>query len=196
MNILLRQAQPSDAPAIQAIYAPFVQDTAVSFELVPPTVEEIAARIAHIQATHAWIVIECQGKLAGYAYGSAHRTREAYRWATEVSVYLDPDFQGKGLGKTLYESLFEILRRMGYRRALAGIALPNARSIALHAHLGFVHIGVFPRIGFKFAQWWDTCWMELELGEGDEAPKAIRRPSELRAEEWEKAWQAGLDLLA
>ena len=119
-----------DAEAIAAIYAPYVADTVISFEDVPPTAAEMAARIERLTKTHAWVVAEHGGELLGYAYGCPHRERAAYRWATEVSVYVDPRHQRRGAGRALYEALFGLLADQGYRIGLAGIALPNDASVA------------------------------------------------------------------
>ena len=105
--MLIRPANPArDAEAIANIYAPYVADTVISFEYVPPTAAEMAARIERLTETHAWLVAEDAGEVLGYAYGCPHRERAAYRWATEVSVYVDPRHQRRGAGRRLYESLF------------------------------------------------------------------------------------------
>ena len=152
-----------DAAAVAAIYAPFVDDTVISFEDVAPTAAEIAARIERLTDTHAWLVADDDGEILGYAYGCPHRERAAYRWATEVSVYVDPRHQRRGAGRALYSSLMSALAERGYRIALAGIALPNDASVGLHEACGFKLVGVYPRIGFKQDSWWDVGWWQLEL---------------------------------
>ena len=167
MNI--RHAHPArDADAIANIYAPYVTDTVISFEDVPPTPAEMAARIERLAKTHAWLVAEDGGEILGYAYGCPHRERAAYQWATEVSVYVDPRQHRRGAGRALYEALFARLGERGYRLALAGIALPNDASIGLHEACGFEPVGVYRRIGFKQGKWWDVGWWQLDLGAGDE----------------------------
>ncbi len=152
-----------DAAAIAAIYAPFVDDTVISFEDVAPTAAEMAARIERLTDTHAWLLADDGGEILGYAYGCPHRERAAYRWATEVSVYVDPRHERRGAGRALYSSLLSALAERGYRIALAGIALPNDASVGLHEACGFTLVGVYPRIGFKHGAWWDVGWWQLEL---------------------------------
>ena len=156
-----------DADAISAIYAPFVTDTVVSFEDVPPTADELAARIERLTPAHPWLVAEDAGEILGYAYAYPHRERAAYRWATEVTVYVDPRHHRRGAGRALYGALFDALAERGYRIALAVIALPNDASVGLHEACGFKLVGVYRGIGFKFGKWWDVGWWQLELGSED-----------------------------
>jgi L-amino acid N-acyltransferase YncA len=152
-----------DADAIAAIYALYVADTVISFEDVPPTATEMAARIERLTKTHAWVVTEHGGEILGYAYGCPHRERAAYRWATEVSVYVHPRHQRRGAGRALYEALFGLLANQGYRIGLAGIALPNDASVRLHEACGFEPVGVYRGIGFKHGTWWDVGWWQRDL---------------------------------
>jgi L-amino acid N-acyltransferase YncA len=154
-----------DAEAIAAIYAPFVTDTAVSFEDEPPTADQMARRIEQLTRTHPWLVAEDGGEILGYAYACPHRERAAYRWATEVTVYVDPRHHRRGAGRTLYEALLAALAEWGYRTALAVIALPNDASVGLHEACGFKPVGVLKRIGFKFDRWWDVGWWQLDLAD-------------------------------
>lgn len=175
--VSIRLASSDDAPALLEIYAPFVSDTAVSFETQPPTPAEFARRISGVLAQFPWLVAETsQGQLLGYAYATPHREREAYQWCTEVSVYLAPQARGRGLGKRLYQELFALLQKQGYYNAYAGITLPNPASVGLHEALGFVSLGVFPRIGYKHGAWHDVGWWRLELAphpDSPEPPKAL-----------------------
>ena len=164
-----------DAEAIAAIYAPFVTDTAVSFEDVPPTADEMATRIEQLTRTHPWLVAEDGGEVLGYAYACPHRERAAYRWATEVTVYVDPRHHRRGAGRALYEALLAALAERGYRSALAVIGLPNDASVGLHEACGFKPVGVLKRIGFKFDRWWDVGWWQLELVD-DEPREPGRKP--------------------
>ena len=153
MTYKVRVATPADASAIQAIYAPMVLDTVISFELTPPTVGEMAARIAATLPTYPYLVAEVEGNVVGYAYASEHRAREAYRWSVDVTVYVDPTVHRKGVGRALYQQLLPVLEKQGFHAAYAGIALPNAGSIGLHEALGFTPIGTYPEVGFKHGQW-------------------------------------------
>jgi phosphinothricin acetyltransferase len=164
----IRTATVADAAALLAIYAPFVERTAVSFETVVPTIEEFAARIDKANSRWAWLVAEREHALLGYAYGSAHRERAAYRWSVETSAYVDPRFQRQGVGRGLYLALFDALASKGYCNAFAGATLPNDASIALHRSVGFEPIGVFRSIGRKFGVWHDVAWMQRPLGDGGE----------------------------
>ena len=151
-----------DAEAIAAIYAPFVTDTVISFEDVPPTAAEMAARIERLTSTHAWLVAEDAGEILGYAYACPHRERAAYRWAAEVTVYVDPRHQRRGAGRALYEALLERLAELEYRIALAVIALPTTRASGSTRRAGSRSFGVYRRIGFKLDAWWDVGWWQLE----------------------------------
>ncbi|MEU8222744.1 N-acetyltransferase family protein [Kribbella sp. NPDC048915] len=159
----VREATAADAAACAAIYAPYVQGTAITFELEPPTVEEMAERIANAQATHAWLVLEDEGAVVGYAYGGPMKPRPAYRWSCEVSVYVAPGHHGTGAGRKLYSALFERLSERGFRTAVAGITLPNPASEALHKSLGFEPIGRYRNIGWKLDSWHDVAWSQRAL---------------------------------
>jgi phosphinothricin acetyltransferase len=161
---MIRDADPRrDAAACAAIYAPYVRESAVSFEERAPDAAELARRIERCAATHAWLVAELDGRIAGYAYGTRHRERAAYRWAADVAVYVDPAHQRRGLGRQLYESLFARLRARGFHVACAGITLPNDASVRLHEALGFEPVGVFHGIGWKAGAWRDVGWWQLRL---------------------------------
>ena len=166
----LRRATERDAAGCVAIYAPVVETTAISFEEIAPSVDEMASRISESGARWPWLVAERQGMILGYAYATEHRTRSAYRWSTDVSVYLHSEARGQGLGTALYRSLFQILESQGFHRAHAGIALPNAASVALHRSTGFEHVGVYREVGFKFGRWHDVSWWARELTSGSTSP--------------------------
>ena len=163
--MLIRPADPErDAAPCAAIYAPYVAGSAVSFEDEPPEAKDLAARMARITATHPWLVAETEaGEVAGYAYGTAHRDRAAYRWAADVAVYVAGDHQRRGVGTRLYGELLSRLSRQGIRTAVAGITLPNPGSVALHESFGFQPVGVYRRIGWKAGAWRDVGWWQLEL---------------------------------
>lgn len=166
---VVRDATPADARACAAIYAPYVTATATTFESDPPDESEMAARIAAARRAHAWLVLTVDDVVVGYAYAGPHKARPAYRWAAEVSVYLDPARTGRGGGRLLYQALLERLRRRGYRTATATMVLPNPASAALHAALGFEQVGLYRRIGHKLGAWHDTAVFQLDLG-GDDPP--------------------------
>jgi phosphinothricin acetyltransferase len=159
----IRSAEVRDAPAIQAIYRHFVETTAVSFELEAPDVGEISRRITAAVEGWGWLVAEVDGALAGYAYGTAHRPREAYRYSVEVSAYLDAAYHRRGIARALYEALFPQLVARDYRNAYAGVTLPNDASMGFHQSLGFKFIGVFPEVGRKFDAWHDVAWLHRPL---------------------------------
>ena len=162
-ELTIRDARANDAKALLDIYAPFVTETTVSFELTPPTVAEFEARISSAQSQWAWLVAERGGEVVGYAYASAFRTRAAYRFTVETSAYVHPAHRGQGVAGALYRRLFEVLIEKGYCNAYAGIALPNDASAAFHKSLGFTPVGVFHRGGWKFGKWHDISWWEIAL---------------------------------
>jgi L-amino acid N-acyltransferase YncA len=169
----VRDAEPKrDAAACAAIYAPYVEASATSFEERPPCAEEMAARIERSAKTHAWLVAEEEDEAIGYAYACPHRERPAYRWAADVSVYVAEAQRGRGVGRSLYEALFECLRRQRIQVACAGITLPNEASVALHEGLGFVAAGVFRRIGWKAGAWRHVGWWQLDLFPPSSEPPA------------------------
>jgi L-amino acid N-acyltransferase YncA len=158
-----------DAAACAAIYAPYVEDGPTSFEERVPDAVELADRI---EGSHAWLVAEEEGDVVGFAYACPHRSRPAYRWSVDVSVYVAAGRQGEGHGRRLYEALFADLRERGFRVACAGITLPNEASVALHEKLGFEPVGVYRGIGWKAGAWRDVGWWQLELSPGAEDPPA------------------------
>ena len=159
----IRSAVPADANAMLKIYAPIVRTTSISFEIEPPTLEEFEHRIEKYAQGWTWLVAEENGQLLGYAYGSSHRERLAYKWSTETSAYVHEGSRRRGVGKLLYEALLPALATKGYCNAYAGIALPNAPSISLHHSVGFVSIGQFPAVGRKFGRWHDVGWFHRKL---------------------------------
>jgi phosphinothricin acetyltransferase len=160
---LIRPATPADAASLLEIYRPYVEGTAVSFETELPSVETFAARIDKALQGWAWLVAEVDGQCVGYAYGGAHRERAAYRWSTETSAYIRAGWQGKGLGRMLYQALFERLAERGCCNALAVVVVPNDASVALHRAVGFETVGVFKRGGHKFGAWHDVMWLQRVL---------------------------------
>ncbi len=163
MESLIRQAGVGDAAAMLAIYAPFVLDTAVSFEEEVPSVPDFAARVGAVLAEAPWLVAEREGRVLGYAYAGRHRARAAYRLTREVSVYVHPDYHRQGLATRLYNHLLERLGRAGFTTALAGITLPNPASLAFHRKFGFQVVGTYHRVGYKFGRYHNVLWLERPL---------------------------------
>jgi phosphinothricin acetyltransferase len=169
---VVRDARAADAAACAAIYAPYVTGTAITFETEPPSEGEMAARIETASSGYAWLVLEHEGRVVGYAYGGRFHARPAYRWACEVSVYLENCRRRTGGGRALYEALLARLRERGFRIAIAGMTLPNEASVGLHQALGFEPVGTYRRIGYKLGGWHDVAWMQCRLlDEGGEPPE-------------------------
>ena len=160
----VRDATSADAAACAAIYAPYVSDSAVSFETDPPVPEELARRIRTALERHAWLVAERDGDVVGYAYATAYRSRPAYRWTCEVSVYVASEVQRGGVGRSLYAALLERLAARGFRTAVAAMTLPNPASAALHEALGFTPSGVLAHVGWKAGRWHDVALLQRGLG--------------------------------
>jgi phosphinothricin acetyltransferase len=179
MTEMIRMAYSSDAHDIQTIYAPIVRDTAISFELEPPTIDEMRTRIKDRLTTLPWLVLESDRRIVAYAYASPHRTRPVYRWSVDVSVYVAPDVYRRGFGRRLYEVLLAVIKAQGYCTAFAGIALPNEPSIRLHEAMGFSLVGIYRNVGYKLGQWRDVGWWSLALSDYNESPTEPRKITEL-----------------
>jgi phosphinothricin acetyltransferase len=164
MPPLIRPAVATDAPAIAAIYNPYITGTTISFEEVPVTAADMAQRIADVgQAGLPWLVLEENGRVRGYAYATRWRVRPAYRHSVESSVYLEQGASGQGWGRLLYDALIEQLRAGELHLVIGGIALPNERSVALHERLGFTKAAQFTEVGFKHGRWVDVGYWQLIL---------------------------------
>jgi phosphinothricin acetyltransferase len=148
---------------VASIYAPYVEHTAISFEEQAPGPDEMAARIEKCRTRWQWLVAELDGGVVGYAYGSEHRARAAYRWSVEVSAYVGQQYHRLGIGRALYETLLAELAEKGFCNAFAGITLPNMSSVKLHTSVGFELIGTFRSIGWKFGRWHDVAWFQRTL---------------------------------
>jgi L-amino acid N-acyltransferase YncA len=196
-SVTIRLAHSADAEDIQAIYAPVVRTTPVSFEWEPPSVGEIRDRItATLSKGLPWLVCVEAGRVVGYTYASQHRTRAAYRWSVEVSVYVDTLAQRRGIGRALYTSLFAVLALQGFQNAYAGATLPNAASVALHTAVGFREIGVYPNVGFKHGAWHDVIWWYRDLGDHPAVPPLPLTLAEAEATiAWHGALAAGLPMV-
>jgi phosphinothricin acetyltransferase len=172
---LIRLATGEDAAAIAAVYRPYVEGSRISFEEKAPDGAEMSRRIAGDgRGLHPWLVAEEDQRLLGFANGTPFRVRPAYRWAVETGIYLDRNATGRGLGKILLSELVALLERQGYVTAVAGIALPNEASVALHERLGFVHTGTYQRAGFKLGEWIDVGHWQRDLAPHTDAPAEPR----------------------
>jgi phosphinothricin acetyltransferase len=166
-DIQIRPATAQDAAAMAAIYRPYVLDSTISFEEQEVSAEEMAERVAKVQQQALpWLVVELHGELLGYAYATRWRVRHAYRYSVETSIYFAAAARGQGLGSRLYRKLLQQLREQGVHLAIAGIALPNPPSIALHESLGFRQVATFHEVGWKAGRWLDVGYWELRLHEG------------------------------
>ena len=153
----------------------------------------MARRIHTVVAERPWLVLEDGRRLAGYAYATPHHERAAYRWSVSTSVYISNSHHRRGAGRALYTSLFELLRRLGYFKATAGITLPNEASVGLHEAFGFTLVGVYRDIGYKLGAWHDVAWYEAEVQPMAGDPAAPRTISALTgSREWDAAVAAGL----
>ena len=161
--MLVRDARVTDAPAVQAIYAPVVVGSVISFEETPPSVDEMAGRIEAYGRAYPYLVVESEGQVVGYAYASRHRDRAAYRWSADVAVYVAETARGTGVGRALYDRLLPALAERGVHAAFAGITLPNPGSVRLHERVGFELVGVYREVGFKFGRWLDVGWWQRRL---------------------------------
>ena len=194
--INIRSVKESDSKAIQEIYAPYVLHTPVSLETKVPSLSEINRRILKIKNELPWLICEIDNEVAGYAYAVDHRSRTAYQWTKELSVYIDPKYRRKRLASALYTSVIDILKVQGALNVLAGITLPNSESVSFHENFGFKLIGIYHRVGYKLNKFHDTGWYEYVINNSDNAPLPIVQVSKLRnSGEWVKAIHHGLSLI-
>lgn len=180
--IAIRPAEPRDAAAIAAIYAPHVEKGVVSFETEAPDAAAITARMAASDGLYPWIVatdgVAPDDLVLGYAYATRFREREAYRFVVETSIYLAPGAQGRGAGRLLYKALLDTLSAQGFTQAIGAITLPNEASIAVHEAVGFRRAGVYREVGYKHGQWLDVGFWQRELAAPAVPPVEPRRFSE------------------
>lgn len=189
-GIRIRAAVPGDAAALRCIYAPYVENTAITFEYKVPSVEEFAGRIRHTLQKYPYLVAEKGGKTLGYAYASPFKERAAYDWAVETSIYVDGACQKMGLGRKLHDALAQVLTLQGVCNMEACIACPDGaddeylthNSEQFHAHLGYRLVGEFRQCGYKFDRWYNMVWMEKHLAPHVVPQPPIRPFDEVRAE--------------
>jgi len=172
--MFIRPALPEDAAAILAIYAPIVEESAITFEYEVPALDAYTGRIQNVMQQYPWLVAEKEGKLAGYAYAGRFRERAAYQWCCECSVYVHPDFQRQGIARNLYAALFDLLKEQGMINVYAVITLPNPESVALHSSMDFVETGILHKAGFKLGAWHDVLLMEKMLAPHPDEPERPR----------------------
>jgi L-amino acid N-acyltransferase YncA len=178
--VRLRPASPADAAAIAAVYAPYVESSAVSFETEPPGEAEMRARIESGGNLYPWLVAEEEeGLIVGYAYAAPFRSRPAYRFAVETSVYLRSDSCGRGLGRRLYEPLLDTLTAQGFTQAIGAITLPNEPSVRLHERLRFRRAGIYAQVGWKLGEWRDVGLWQRPLAEQRTPPDEPRPAGDL-----------------
>ena len=180
-NYEIRLIQENDTQAVLDIYAPYVLNTYITFEYDVPTLQEFSEKIRTITSEYPWLVCLLDNKIIGYAYGSEHRHRTAYKWSPESTIYLTEDEQGKGIGRILYSTLFDILRLQGFFNVYAGVGIPNDRSERLHRSVGFQELGIFKKVGYKLGKWHDTKWFQLHLQEHMIDPPLPRSVAEIKS---------------
>jgi phosphinothricin acetyltransferase len=175
----IRSANEKDANAILSIYTPYIANSSFTFEADVPATDVFAERIKTYLHHWPWLVCEVDGIIAGYAYGSRYRERTGYQWCVECSVYIHDDFQRRGIAKALYTTLFEILKKQGYRNVYAVINLPNAKSVSLHESCGFTWLTTYKNVGYKLGKWKDVGWWQLAINEYNNEPAPPVKFSEL-----------------
>jgi L-amino acid N-acyltransferase YncA len=195
MAVVLRLARETDAEALLAIYAPYVEETAISFETEPPSPEDFRGRIRTNLAHAPWLVCESDGHAVGYAYAARFHARAAYQWTVEVTVYVDRHHHRRRIGQGLYSALLDGVRAQGFRTAVGVIALPNPESVGLHERFDFRCAGVLQSVGFKHGRWHDIGWWALPLASYAPSPPAPLPTSAIvETAEWRDALARGAGL--
>ena len=182
----IRSVKPADAGRILEIYAPYILETAITFEYEVPSLEEFRARIQKTLEKYPYLCV-CEGeKILGYAYAGVFKEREAYQWSVETSIYVDKNAHGRGYGRILYAALESELKKMGIKNLYACIAYPDEddeyltmNSVDFHAHLGFKKVGDFKKCAAKFGRWYNMTWMEKIIGEHESCPETVKWRSNL-----------------
>jgi phosphinothricin acetyltransferase len=177
--MIIRLANEQDAEGILAIYSPYITQTSFTFESEVPSVKDFQERITSYLSNWPWLVAEVDGKIAGYAYGSKYRERVGYQWCAECSVYMHDDYQGKGIARILYTTLFKILKEQGYRNVYAVINTPNDRSVQFHESCGFKWFADYEQVGYKLGKWKTVGWWRLILNDFSDEPAAPVRLEDL-----------------
>ncbi|MHC1723101.1 MAG: N-acetyltransferase family protein [Aminipila sp.] len=190
-NISIRMATEADAEELLEIYAPYVTNTAITFEYDIPTVDEFAQRIRNTLKRYPYIVAVEENHIVGYAYASAFKQRAAYNWAVETTVYLKQDCRGNGVGKKIYIALEDILKRQNIidlNACIAYTSLEDAHldntSMVFHEHLGYTKVAHFTKCGYKSGTWYDMIWMSKTIGEHSDNPEPFIPITELEFSAW------------
>ena len=185
-SVHLRLASPQDAPEILSVYAPYVSETVISFEYEVPSLDDFTSRIRDIASDYPYLVCVCENQVIGYAYAHRHMERAAYQWNAELSIYLRPSFLHRGIGRTLYLALMEILKLQNVRTVYGCVTVPNEPSEGLHESLGFRRLGVYRQTGYKCGRWHDVAWFEKQINSCSPEPEpflSIRQLSQIKIRE-------------
>lgn len=172
-TILFRMAEPEDAQGILSIYSPYIKETAVTFEYTVPSVGEFRDRMEAVRKAYPYLICEVDGHMAGYAYAHRYRERAAYQWDAELSVYLEPKFTGRGIGRAFYQALEEILKLQNVQNLYGLVASPNPSSEALHISCGFRLLGREVETGYKLGKWIDISYFGKSIGDKTVPPKPL-----------------------
>ncbi|MHC5024688.1 MAG: GNAT family N-acetyltransferase [Planctomycetota bacterium] len=176
---VIRLAVSADLAGIRCISNWAAEHTAANFAVEPETPEQWSEDWAETHAMYPWVVADHDGRVIGFAKAGPHRGRCAYTWTAEVTVYVDSQYHGRGIGRLLYGALIPILRAQGYRTLLAGITLPNPASVRLHESFGFRRAGLFEKVGWKFGRFHDVSYWEAFLDDTSSPPRPVRPVSEV-----------------
>lgn len=168
----VRLATEADAAGILAVYAPYIRDTAVTFETETPSLDAFRCRMASIIGDYPYLVVEEDGSIVGFAYAHRLGERAAYAWNAELSIYFAPGCTSRGWGSVLFWALIDLLALQGVRNAYSLITVPNEASLALHEKLGFTLMGVQKEAGYKLGAWHDVAWLRMAIGDFSAAPRA------------------------
>lgn len=190
---IIRTAREEDAKELLAIYAPYVENTVITFEYKVPTLEEFADRIRRISMKYPYLVAERDGEILGYAYAGSFRTREAYGWAVETTVYVRKDSKRMGIGRALYQELERALSLQNVINLNACIAYPVVEdqyltwdSVKFHERMGYQLVGEFHKCGYKFNKWYDMVWMEKHVKDHPDNPSPVKGFNEIKEEFFNK----------
>ena len=174
----IRFATEKDALALLAIYNQYI-DTSITFEYILPSEEEFKNRIREYSKVYPYLICEENGTVLGYVYAHRGMERAAFQWNAEISIYLDPNICGKGLGRKLYALIIELLQLQGVKTVYGSVSTPNPRSVKLHEDMGFHFLGAYHNTGYKAGAWRDLMWFEKQIGEYDEEPMPIQTIHEI-----------------